>query len=124
MNQKLIDAAQAVLDRWKMKDATNIEPILEDPMRELAAALEEAKTTGLIVFDSDNGVQIMDTNGKEVPVAHTVDYNNLHDGTCPVCGETEMDFSEGPCPTCGYDDQIDGDNALECAIKMVRREGK
>jgi hypothetical protein len=100
MNNKLIEAAQAVLDRWHEEWSMHPDDVA---MRKLATALAEAKNEKppqVIVFI-------------EVSI---VDYDNETDGRCPVCSRAlEIDT---PCAECGYiiDTDEEGHNALDCAI--------
>ncbi len=45
----------------------------------------------------------------------TIDYDNLHQGDCPVCGNTVIDNNQNYfCPECGYSTETE--NALERSI--------
>lgn len=62
-------------------------------------------------FSLENGL-IKDITSK----IFTIDYDNLHQGDCPVCGDTVIDNNQNYfCPECGYSTETE--NAVECAVK-------
>lgn len=99
--------------------------------RELLERSTPAQEQGIYVFNSNGVVTAWTADGQQVKVCRGVDYDQLEEGYCPVCGNAfeypdwlDSDAADEyyPCGWCGYFSPQEGDdNALECAVKLYER---
>lgn len=68
---------------------------------------------------------ITDEHAKETPTVAIVDYDNLENGTCPICwGDlTSEDQDVGTCSHCGFDyNEADDQKAIDLLIKQANEQ--
>ena len=88
---------------------------------ETALKLEDTPSPVIVFVGGGCVTDVMNVNGKSHPCHAVIDYDNADNGQCPVCGLDEFDDS-APCENCGYTDDEHGDNAFECAVKLLQEK--
>jgi len=91
-----------------------------DALYECVRALNTTKPAPVFVFVRGGVVTLVSDEageGHSFPVI--VDYDNLENGVCPVCG-SDIELESDTCEECGCNTR-NGDNGIESAVKYYSK---